>query len=57
VHVLVGYRPQSSGFTSSHAANHFGIAALLILFSGDLLQSGYRAFFLFGQHHCYAQVM
>jgi undecaprenyl-diphosphatase len=26
IHVLVGYRPQSSGFTSSHAANHFGLA-------------------------------
>ncbi|MBK7884196.1 MAG: phosphatase PAP2 family protein [Chitinophagaceae bacterium] len=26
VRVLVGYRPQSSSFTSSHAANHFGIA-------------------------------
>lgn len=26
VRVLVGYRPQSSSFTSSHAANHFAIA-------------------------------
>ncbi len=25
VRVLVGYRPQSSSFTSSHAANHFGM--------------------------------
>jgi membrane-associated phospholipid phosphatase len=31
IHVLVGYRPQSSGFTSSHATNHFGIAMFLYL--------------------------
>ena len=29
VHVLVGYRPQSSGFTSSHATNHFGMAMFI----------------------------
>jgi membrane-associated phospholipid phosphatase len=29
IHVLVGYRPQSSSFTSSHAANHFGIAMFI----------------------------
>jgi membrane-associated phospholipid phosphatase len=29
IHVLVGYRPQSSSFTSSHAANHFGMAMFL----------------------------
>jgi len=27
IRVLVSYCPQSSGFTSSHAANHFGLAA------------------------------
>ncbi len=26
---LVAYRPQSSSFTSSHAANHFGLAAFM----------------------------
>ena len=26
IHVLVGYRPKSSSFVSSHAANHFGMA-------------------------------
>jgi undecaprenyl-diphosphatase len=31
IHVLVGYRPQSSSFTSSHAANHFGIAMFLFM--------------------------
>ena len=31
VRVLVGYRPQSSSFTSSHAANHFGMAMFLYL--------------------------
>ena len=29
INVLVGYRPQSSSFTSSHAANHFGMAMFL----------------------------
>lgn len=27
IHVLVGYRPQSSSFTSSHATNHFAMAS------------------------------
>lgn len=31
VRVLVGYRPQSSSFTSSHAANHFGIATYFFI--------------------------
>lgn len=31
VHVLVGYRPQSSSFTSSHAATHFGMAMFFFL--------------------------
>lgn len=29
INILVGYRPQSSSFTSSHAANHFGMAMFL----------------------------
>ncbi|HMK05118.1 MAG TPA: phosphatase PAP2 family protein [Ferruginibacter sp.] len=29
INVLVGYRPQSSSFTSSHATNHFGMATFL----------------------------
>jgi undecaprenyl-diphosphatase len=29
LHVLVAYRPQSSSFTSSHAANHFSLALFL----------------------------
>jgi membrane-associated phospholipid phosphatase len=29
IHVLVGYKPQSSSFTSSHAANHFAMAMFL----------------------------
>jgi membrane-associated phospholipid phosphatase len=31
INVLVGYRPQSSSFTSSHATNHFGMAMFLYL--------------------------
>ena len=29
VHVLVGYRPQSSSFVSAHATNHFGMAMFI----------------------------
>ena len=31
INILVGYRPQNSSFTSSHAANHFGLAMFLYL--------------------------
>lgn len=31
IHILVGYRPQSSSFTSSHAANHFALATFLYM--------------------------
>jgi undecaprenyl-diphosphatase len=31
IHVLVGYKPQSSSFTSSHAANHFAVAMFLYI--------------------------
>jgi undecaprenyl-diphosphatase len=31
IHVLVGYRPQSSSFTSSHAATHFAMAMFFYL--------------------------
>jgi membrane-associated phospholipid phosphatase len=31
IRVLVSYRPTSSSFTSSHAANHFGLATFLVL--------------------------
>ena len=31
IRVLVNYRPQSSSFTSSHAANHFGMAMFIVI--------------------------
>ena len=31
INILVAYKPQSSSFTSSHAANHFGLAMFLYL--------------------------
>jgi membrane-associated phospholipid phosphatase len=31
IRVLVGYRPQNSSFTSSHAVNHFALATYLYL--------------------------
>ena len=36
VRVLVGYRPQSSSFTSSHAANHFAFASPLLAIPSSL---------------------
>ncbi|HMI77725.1 MAG TPA: phosphatase PAP2 family protein [Ferruginibacter sp.] len=35
INVLVGYRPQSSSFTSSHATNHFGMATFLFYTLGQ----------------------
>lgn len=46
VNVLVGYRPQSSSFTSSHATNHFGMAMFLFLTLKERFKS-WPALFLF----------
>ncbi len=56
IHVLVAYRPQSSSFTSSHAANHFGLAMFLFL----TLKSGFKKwpllFFFWALSISFAQV-
>lgn len=50
------YRPQSSGFTSSHAANHFGLA--MYLFQTLKSKIGKKAwfFFIWAASVCYAQI-
>lgn len=56
INVLVGYRPQSSSFTSSHAANHFGMAMFLFL---TLRKNFYKwpgLFFLWAFSISFAQV-
>jgi len=59
--VLVGYRPQSSSFTSSHAANHFAMAMFMVTsLRRAPLSAGIKKwlplFFVWAFSICYAQV-
>ena len=56
VRVLVGYRPQSSSFTSSHACNHFAMATFLFLTLKDQLGKWTGLFFLWAFLISLAQV-
>jgi membrane-associated phospholipid phosphatase len=56
VRVLVGYRPQSSSFTSSHAVNHFTLATLLFLTLPKMLGKGRWLWFVWAGAICFAQV-
>jgi membrane-associated phospholipid phosphatase len=56
VKVLVGYRPQSSSFTSSHATNHFGIAMFLYLTLKPYWGKWPLLFFVWAFSICFAQV-
>jgi membrane-associated phospholipid phosphatase len=56
VRVLVGYRPQSSSFTSSHAANHFGMAMFLYLTLKEKIGKWVNLFFLWAFSISFAQV-
>jgi membrane-associated phospholipid phosphatase len=56
IRVLVGYRPQSSSFTSSHAANHFAMAMFLYISLKDKLGKWPLLFFLWAFFICFAQV-
>ena len=56
VHVLVGYRPQSSSFTSSHAANHFGMAMFLFLTLRNHFKKWPALFFFWAFSISFAQV-
>ena len=56
IRVLVNYRPQSSGFISSHAANHFAMAAFLYLTLKDYIGKWGLLFFLWAFIIVYAQV-
>lgn len=48
--------PQSSSFTSSHAANHFGMATFLFLTFKKEIGKWAGVFFLWAASICYAQV-
>ncbi len=56
VRVLVSYRPQSSSFTSSHAANHFGMAFFLYVSLKKQFKYWPALFFVWAFCICYAQI-
>jgi undecaprenyl-diphosphatase len=56
VRVLVTYRPQSSGFISSHAANHFSMAAFFYFTLKKFIGKWGLLFFIWALAICYAQV-
>lgn len=56
VNVLVGYRPQSSSFTSSHAANHFAVAMFLYLTLRKYVGKYSFIFFIWAFSISFAQV-
>lgn len=56
VHVLVGYRPQSSSFTSSHAANHFSIGTFLYITLSEKFKNWPFLFFFWAFSISFAQV-
>lgn len=56
IHVLVGYRPQSSSFTSSHAVTHFGMAMFFYLTLKDKFKKWPLLFFFWAFTVAFAQV-
>ena len=56
VRVLVTYRPQSSSFVSSHATNHFAMAAFFYFTMEKFIGKWSLLFFLWAFSICYAQV-
>ena len=56
IHVLVGYRPQSSSFTSSHATNHFGMAMFFYFTLKPHFKNWPFLFFFWAFGISYAQV-
>jgi len=54
--VLVPYRPQSSSFVSSHAANHFSMATFLYIALKDEIGKWAYLFFFWAASICYAQM-
>jgi undecaprenyl-diphosphatase len=56
VRVLVTYRPQSSGFISAHAANHFAMATFFYFTLIKYIGKRGLLFFAWAFSICYAQV-
>jgi membrane-associated phospholipid phosphatase len=56
MHVLVNYCPTSSSFTSSHAANHFGLAVFVVLTMRRFTPRWINLFYAWAVAICFAQV-
>lgn len=56
VRVLVNYRPKSSSFTSSHAMNHFAMAAFFYFTLKKIIAQWGLLFFFWAFLICYSQV-
>ena len=56
VRFLVNYCPQSSGFTSSHASNHFALATFIFITLKDHVNKWLRLIFFWALIVSYAQV-
>ena len=56
VRLLVVYCPGSGSFTSSHAVNHFGMAAFIVFTLGHYLQKWKWAFWFWAASIAYGQV-
>lgn len=56
MHFLLGYRPKSSSFTSSHATNHFGLAAFFYYTLRPYIGKWAGLFFAWAGIIIYAQV-
>ncbi|MEQ1554224.1 MAG: phosphatase PAP2 family protein, partial [Ferruginibacter sp.] len=54
--LLIGYRPQSSSFTSSHATNHFAMAAFFFYTLKQYFGKFSVLFFIWAALICFAQV-
>ena len=53
---LLSYKPQSSSFTSSHAANHFALGGFFYFTLKDFLDKWAYLFFVWAFMICWAQV-
>jgi len=56
IRFLLSYKPQSSSFTSSHATNHFALAAFFYFTLKKYFKNWSILFFIWAFMICYAQV-
>jgi membrane-associated phospholipid phosphatase len=56
IRILANYCPRSSGFTSSHATNHFGMAIFMVTTLRAYTSAWINLFFVWAAIICFAQV-